>query len=137
MLVTEKPGGCASFTTGNSNPSWSSGLPQVTVHGQGGLMDVALHPRFAENSWVYLSYAARGADGVGTEVARGKLVGERLENVEVIFRQQPKGSTGRHFGSRLVFDRAEFLYITLGDRGENGARAEAGRPRGIRESPAR
>jgi glucose/arabinose dehydrogenase len=55
---------------------------------------------------------------VGTEVARGKLVGDKLEGVQVIFRQQPKGNTGRHFGSRLVFDRAGFLYITLGDRGE-------------------
>jgi len=82
------------------------------------MMDVALHPRFAETAWVYLSYAARGPDGVGTEVARGKFAGDRLENVQVIFRQQPKGGTGRHFGSRLVFDRAGHLYITLGDRGE-------------------
>ena len=118
MLVTEKPGRLRIVHDGKLEPKPVAGLPQVTVHGQGGLMDVALHSRFAENSWVYLSYAARGADGVGTEVARGKLVGERLENVEVIFRQQPKGSTGRHFGSRLVFDRAGFLYITLGDRGE-------------------
>ena len=118
MLVTEKAGRLRIVHDGKLEPKPVAGLPQVTVHGQGGLMDVALHPRFAENSWVYLSYAARGADGVGTEVARGKLVGERLENVEVIFRQQPKGNTGRHFGSRLVFDRAGYLYITLGDRGE-------------------
>ena len=118
MLVTEKPGRLRIINDAKLEPKPVAGLPQVTVHGQGGLMDIALHPRFAENSWVYLSYAARGADGVGTEVARGKLVGERLENVEVIFRQQPKGSTGRHFGSRLVFDRGGYLYITLGDRGE-------------------
>ena len=118
MLVTEKPGRLRIVQNGKLESKPVTGLPQVTVHGQGGLMDVALHPRFAENGWVYLSYSARGADGVGTEVARGKLVGERLENVDVIFRQQPKGSTGRHFGSRLVFDRAGYLYITLGDRGE-------------------
>ena len=118
ILVTEKPGRLRIVHEGKLDAKPVAGLPQVTVHGQGGLMDVALHPRFAENSWIYLSYSARGADGVGTEVARGKLVGERLENVEVIFRQQPKGSTGRHFGSRLVFDRAGHLYITLGDRGE-------------------
>jgi aldose sugar dehydrogenase len=118
MLVTEKSGRLRIVHGGKLEPKPVAGLPQVTVHGQGGLMDIALHPRFAENNWVYLSYAASGADGVGTEVARGKLVGERLENVEVIFRQQPKGSTGRHFGSRLVFDRAGYLYITLGDRGE-------------------
>lgn len=118
MLVTEKAGRLRIVHGGKLEPKPVAGLPQVTVLGQGGLMDVALHPRFAENSWVYLSYAARGADGVGTEVARGKLVGERLENVEMIFRQQPKGDTARHFGSRLVFDRAGLLYITLGDRGE-------------------
>jgi glucose/arabinose dehydrogenase len=79
---------------------------------------VALHPRFKDNGLVYLSYAARGADGVGTEVARGRLAGHRLEDVQVIFRQSPKGSTGRHFGSRLVFNRQGYLFITLGDRGE-------------------
>jgi glucose/arabinose dehydrogenase len=81
-------------------------------------MDVALHPRFKDNGLVYWSFAARGADGVGTEVARGRLAGHRLEDVQVIFRQTPKGSTGRHFGSRLVFDREGYLYVTLGDRGE-------------------
>jgi glucose/arabinose dehydrogenase len=118
LLVTEKAGRLRIVRDRNLEPHPVAGLPQVTVHGQGGLMDVAIHPRFAETGWIYLSYAARGADGVGTEVARGKLTGERLENVQVLFRQQPKGNTGRHFGSRLVFDRAGYLYITLGDRGE-------------------
>ena len=118
MLVTEKMGRLRVVRNGKLDPKPVSGVPDVTVHGQGGMMDVALHPRFAETAWVYLSYAARGPDGVGTEVARGKLAGDRLENVQVIFRQQPKGGTGRHFGSRVVFDRAGHLYITLGDRGE-------------------
>jgi glucose/arabinose dehydrogenase len=118
MLVTEKAGRLRIVRDGKLDPNPLSGVPAVTVHGQGGMMDVALHPRFAETAWVYLSYAARGPDGVGTEVARGKFAGDRLENVQVIFRQQPKGGTGRHFGSRLVFDRAGHLYITLGDRGE-------------------
>ena len=118
MLVTERPGRLRILTDGKPDAAPVSGLPAVTEHGQGGLMDVALHPEFAQNSLVYLSFAARGADGVGTEVARGRLAGNRLESVEVLFRQTPKGTTGRHFGSRLVFDRAGFLYITLGDRGE-------------------
>jgi glucose/arabinose dehydrogenase len=118
MLVTEKQGRLRIAHDRKLEAKPIAGVPQATVHGQGGLMDVALHPRFAETGWVYLSYAARGTDGVGTEVARGKLAGDRLESVEVIFRQQPKGNTGRHFGSRLVFDRAGYLYITLGDRGE-------------------
>jgi len=118
MLVTERAGRLRIIKDGKLDPQPVAGLPQIALHGQGGLLDVAVHPRFAENSLVYLAYAARGSDGVGTEVARGKLVGNRLENVQVIFRQQPKGSTGNHFGSRLVFDRAGLLYITLGDRGE-------------------
>jgi glucose/arabinose dehydrogenase len=81
-------------------------------------MDVVLHPRFAETRWVYLSYAARDARGSGTEVARGRLQGDRLEDVQVIFRLRPKSMAGRHFGSRLVFDRQGYLYITLGDRGD-------------------
>ena len=118
MLVTEKAGRLRIVKDGKLDPQAVAGLPEVAVHGQGGLLDVALHPRFAENGLLYLSYAARGTDGVGTEVVRARLAGNRLENVQVIFRQSPKGNRGQHFGSRLVFDRAGFLYITLGDRGE-------------------
>ena len=119
MLVTERPGRLRIVgKDGKLDPQPVAALPAIAAHGQGGLLDVALHPRFPQNGLVYLSYAARGDGGVGTEVARGRLSGYRLENVEVIFRQQPKGSTGRHFGSRLVFDREGYLYITLGDRGE-------------------
>lgn len=118
MLVTERAGRLRIIKDGKLDPQPVAGLPEIALHGQGGLLDVALHPRFTENNLVYLAYAARGSDGVGTEVARGKLAGSCLENVQVIFRQQPKGGTGNHFGSRLVFDRAGLLYITLGDRGE-------------------
>jgi glucose/arabinose dehydrogenase len=118
MLVTEKAGRLRIVEQGKLLPQPVAGLPQVTVHGQGGLHDVALHPNFSSNGWVYLAYAARGADGVGTELARGRLAGARLENVEVLFRQSPKGSRGQHFGGRIVFDRAGFVYLTLGDRGE-------------------
>jgi glucose/arabinose dehydrogenase len=119
MLVTERPGRLRVIDKDRRlERDPVAGLPFIAVSGQGGLLDVALHPRFAENSLVYLSYTGRGTDGVGTEVARGRLAGNRLEDVQVIFRQQPRGGTGRHFGSRLVFDREGFLYITLGDRGE-------------------
>ena len=119
MLVTERAGRLRLVgRDGKLEAQPVAGLPQVAEVGQGGLMDVALHPRFADNRLVYLSYSARGADGTGTELARGRLEGGRLENVEVLFRQAPKGDTGRHFGSRIVFDRAGFLFLTLGDRGE-------------------
>ena len=118
MLVTERPGRLRVIRDGKLDPQPVDGLPPIAAYGQGGLLDVAPHPRFAENALIYFSFAARGSDGVGTEVARGRLVGNRLEQVQVIFRQNPKGSGGRHFGSRLVFDRAGYLYVTLGDRGE-------------------
>ena len=119
MLVTERPGRLRVVgKDGRLESQAVSGLPPVTATGQGGLLDVALHPRFAENGLVYLSYSARGEGGLGTEVASGKLVGSRLEDVKIIFRQLPKSGGGRHFGSRLVFDRQGYLYITLGDRGD-------------------
>ncbi len=119
MLVTERPGRLRVISKDRKLEAQAvTGLPPVAAHGQGGLLDIALHPRYTENSLVYLSYTARGDGGVGTEVARGKLTGNRLEDLQVIFRQQPKSSTGHHFGSRLVFDREGYLYITLGDRGE-------------------
>jgi glucose/arabinose dehydrogenase len=118
MLVTEKAGRLRVVSDQKLQREAIAGLPQVTVHGQGGFFDAVPHPDFSRNSLLYLSYAARGDDGVGTELARGKLVNGRLENVQVLFRQSPKGSSGAHFGGRIVFDRAGYLYLTLGDRGE-------------------
>jgi len=118
MLITEKAGRLRVVEQGQLLPQPVAGVPQVTVHGQGGLHDVALHPQFEKNRLVYLAYAARGDDGVGTELARGRLEDGRLEDLQVLFRQSPKGSRGQHFGGRIVFDRAGFLYLTLGDRGE-------------------
>jgi glucose/arabinose dehydrogenase len=118
MLVTERPGRLRIVRDGRLEPQPVSGVPTVAARGQGGLLDVALHPRFAENSLVYLSYAGPGKGGIGTEVARGRLVGNRLEEVQVIFRMEPKSDARQHFGSRLVFDREGYLYITLGDRGD-------------------
>jgi aldose sugar dehydrogenase len=118
MLVTERPGRLRVVSQNKLDPQPVAGVPEVVASGQGGLFDVVLHPRFAENSLVYLSYAGRGAGGVGTELARGKLAGNRLENVQRLFAQDPKGRSGLHFGGRIVFDRAGYLYLTLGERGE-------------------
>jgi glucose/arabinose dehydrogenase len=119
ILVTERAGRLRIVNAdGTLDPKPVEGLPNIAQRGQGGLLDVAPHPKFAENGLVYLSYNGPGPGGHGTEVARGKLSGHRLENVEVIFRLEPKSGAGRHFGSRLVFDRSGLLYVTLGDRGE-------------------
>jgi len=124
MLVSERPGRLRVVgKDGRLDPAPVAGLPRVDAQGQGGLLDVALHPKYRDNGWVYWSYAQRDAAGAnGTEVARGRLAGGpgawRMDNVEVIFRMAPKSGAGLHFGSRLVFDRDGLLYVTLGDRGE-------------------
>lgn len=119
MLVTERPGRLRIVgPDGMLDPVAVSGLPPIAAVGQGGLLDVALHPDYRRNGWIYLSYAGPGPGGQGTEVLRARLEGHALRDVQVLFRMQPKTSTGFHFGSRLVFDRDQYLYITLGDRGE-------------------
>jgi glucose/arabinose dehydrogenase len=119
MLVTERPGRLRFVNAdGRLDPRPISGLPPIAAVGQGGLLDVVLHPEYSKNKWLYFSYAGPGEGGQGTEVARAKLDGHALRDLQVLFRMQPKTRTGHHFGSRLVFDRAGFLYITLGDRGE-------------------
>lgn len=116
-LVTERPGRLRLVENEQLHPEPLTGLPEIAAQGQGGLLDVALHPRYAENGWLYLSYVAEGPGGVGTEVIRARLDGHRLVDLQTLFVARPKDSGGRHFGSRLVFDDAGFLYITLGDRG--------------------
>jgi len=116
MLVTERPGRLRIVAKDGSKSEPLKGVPAVFAQGQGGLLDVALDPRFADNGLVYLSYSEPGEDGAGTAVARGKLGDGSIDNVEVIFRQHPKVSGGNHFGSRLVFAPDGKLFVTLGER---------------------
>lgn len=117
-LITERPGRLWQVDLATGKKQAISGLPKIKNHGQGGLLDVALHPQFEKNTWVYLSYAARGAGGFGTQVLRGRLVDKALQDVAVIFVASGKTNGSRHFGSRLVFDREGYLYVTVGDRGQ-------------------
>ncbi len=116
ILVTERPGRLRIVEKDGGLSKPLTGVPKVVAQGQGGLLDVALDPRFEENRLVYLSYAEPGEGGAGTAVARGRLGDGGLENVQVIYRQQPKVDGNGHFGSRLVFDRDGKLFITQGDR---------------------
>ena len=118
MLVTERPGRLRIVSRDGRLSPPLGGVPPVFAQGQGGLLDVALDPKFAENRLVYLSYAEPGENGTaGTAVARGRLGTNRLEGVRVIYRQEPKVSgSNNHFGSRLVFRRDGTLFITQGDR---------------------
>ncbi|MFJ4056239.1 PQQ-dependent sugar dehydrogenase [Pseudomonas sp. NPDC089743] len=123
MLVTERSGNLRVVNAEGKVGPPISGVPNVWAEGQGGLLDVVLSPEFAQDRTIYLSYAEEGSDGkAGTAVGRGQLSQDRarLENFEVIFRQQPKLSVGNHFGSRLVFDRNGYLFVALG---ENNQRA--------------
>jgi glucose/arabinose dehydrogenase len=118
MLVTERAGRLRSVAKEGELSEPISGVPEVAAKGQGGLLDVALDPDFASNRLIYLSYAEPGEGGASTAVARGRLndAATALEDVEVIFRQQPKVSGNNHFGSRLVFARDGALFVTLGER---------------------
>jgi glucose/arabinose dehydrogenase len=117
MLVTERPGRLRQVERDGRVSDPIAGVPEVVARGQGGLLDVAVDPRFAENHFVYLSYAEPGPGGTaGTAVARGRLGQGRLEDVRVIYQQQPKVDGPNHFGSRLVFGRDGTLFVTQGDR---------------------
>jgi glucose/arabinose dehydrogenase len=123
-LVTERVGKLRIVGGNGAVSAPLKGVPAVQARGQGGLLDVVLHPRFADNRLVYLSYAEPGPGGASTAVARGRLAADGLDGVQVIYRQQPKVSGGNHFGSRLVFDRAGHLFVTQGERYNYRERAQ-------------
>ena len=119
MLVTERAGRLRLVGQDlRLDPKPIAGLPDVVATGQGGLFDVVLHPEYAQNGWIYWAYNAPGAGGWGTALARGKLQGSRMTEVQVLFSMQPKTRSSQHFGGRIVFDKAGMLYLTLGDRGD-------------------
>ena len=117
MLVTQKAGELVIVSADGKNVGVPvGGVPAVNSAGQGGLLDVAIDPDFASEPWVYISYSEPGSGGSGTAVARGRLSGNTLLNVSVIFRQLPKVSGNGHYGSRFVFRPDKTLFVTLGER---------------------
>ncbi|VVO25528.1 PQQ-dependent sugar dehydrogenase [Pseudomonas fluorescens] len=122
MLVTERPGNLRVVSADGKLSAPLDGVPTVWAKGQGGLLDVVLSPDFKQDRTVYLSYAEGGGKGdkAGTAVGRGQLSQDlrTINNFKVIFRQEPKLSVGNHFGSRLVFDRDGYLFITLGENND-------------------
>jgi len=125
ILVTERPGRLRIVERDGRLSQPLAGVPKVHAQGQGGLLDVAIDPKFAANRLVYLSYAEPGEDGTaGTAVARGRLGASGLERVEVIYRQQPKVNGGGHYGSRIVFRPDGTLFVTQGDRMNHRERAQ-------------
>ena len=117
ILITERIGRLRVVKNGELDPLAVPGVPKVALGGQAGLLDIVLHPRFSDNQLLYLSYAGSGNGGKGTEVARARFVKYNLVDLETILIVQPKTQGGRHFGSRLLFGRDGYLYITTGERG--------------------
>jgi len=116
ILVTERPGRMRIVTNGELSAPLR-GVPAVAAEGQGGLLDVAVDPQFAQNNTIYFSFAEPGPGGTaGTSVARARLTDGALEDVRVIYRQRPKLSGAGHFGSRIVFGRDGTMFVTQGDR---------------------
>lgn len=133
-IVTEKRGQAFVLERGRRRAEPISGLPSVETAGQAGLFDVVPHPEFARNGWIYFAFAERHEGASLTTVIRGKLRGNRLESVETIYRAPPElfiPITARvHWGGRLAFDRAGYLYLTMGERGQRDHAQDLGRPNG-------
>jgi glucose/arabinose dehydrogenase len=117
LLITERPGRLRIVEGGKLLPAAVSGVPEVFAQGQGGLLDVAVHPRFADTGYVYLTYAHGTAEANRTRVARGKLVGGALADVQVIFDANRVKTGGSHFGSRLAWLPDGTLLVSIGDGG--------------------
>ncbi len=135
MLVTERPGRLRIVSRGGKLSSPVAGLPKVDARSQGGLLGLAVDPKYPENQLIYWSYSELQDDGTNnTAVARGKLVNgaePRVDNVQVIFHQTPSLKSTLHFGSRLVFWRGGTLFVTLGDRSIEEGRMQAQRLDGL------
>jgi len=116
MLINEKSGKLIHFK--NNKKTTINGLPEIKVQGQGGLMDIELHPNYNNNGWIYLSYASSDeGNGANTTIMRCKLENNTLTNKKVLYKAQPDSKRGQHFGSRLAFDNDGYLYFSVGDRG--------------------
>ena len=119
MLVTEKNG--ILYHIKNGTKTEIKNIPKVYTRGQGGLLDIALHPDYAKNGWIYMTYASSEGEGEGgnTKLIRAKLQDGGLTQIESLYKATPNSTKGQHFGSRIVFDNEGFLYFSIGERGNN------------------
>lgn len=119
LLVTEKEGNLIHVK--NNSKTIIKGVPEVYLRGQGGLLDIALHPNYKDNGWIYLTYAL--ADGLGsggnTALMRAKIDNNTLVSHELLYKATPNTTKGVHFGSRITFDNDGYLYFSIGDRGDH------------------
>ncbi len=117
MLITEKAGQLIHFKDGAKTIIKNS--PKVSARGQGGLLDIELHPNYTENGWIYISYSSTEGEeqGANTAIIRARLKDGALVDNELLYKAGPNSRKGQHFGSRLEFDNDGFLYFSIGDRG--------------------
>ncbi|MEX2371179.1 MAG: PQQ-dependent sugar dehydrogenase [Bacteroidales bacterium] len=122
MLITERSGILYKVDK-QGNRTEISGVPKVYEYGQGGLLDVELHPSYETNGWIYITYSYYAGqtvgDGGSTALMRARLKNDALTDKEILFRATPAERRGPHYGSRIEFDREGYLYLTVGDRGQS------------------
>lgn len=117
MLVTELNGQIRIIKDGKLLDETVSNVPAVVASGQGGLLDIKLHPDYANNGWIYLTYSKPGEGGAATTLARTKLQGNAFIETTELFTALPFAGTGHHFGSRVVFDGNGYIFLSSGERG--------------------
>lgn len=119
ILVTEKSGSIVRVSNGEVADDNVTGGPQSVARGQGGLLDIELHPDFAENRWVYFTFSSNEGPGNGamTALSRAQWNGNGFENHTVLYKGSPNTTAGQHFGSRIAFDNDGYVYFSIGDRG--------------------
>jgi glucose/arabinose dehydrogenase len=117
ILATLKSGSIIHFKDGVKKEL--KGVPEIYLRGQGGLLDIAIHPNFEKNKFIYLAYASEDIEGKGgnTTISRAILNGDTLEELEVLYKGTPDSRKGQHFGGRMEFDNENYLFFSIGDRG--------------------
>jgi len=117
ILINEKSGEMIHYKNGKKTKV--IGLPAMESYGQGGLMDIELHPNFEQNNYIYFTYAASHGKGEGfnTALMRAVYKNGKLSDTKILYKASPNSKRGQHFGSRIAFDRDGYLYFSIGDRG--------------------
>ena len=122
LLISERSGTLHTFSNGQLSPP-IEGLPPIMAFGQGGLMDLALHPNYEDNGWIYMSYSALNTQSSkpmgNTAIMRARLKEGKLTDQEVLYKGTPDTDRGHHFGCKLAFDGKGYLYFGIGERGQH------------------
>ncbi len=119
MLVTDRSGEI--YHIKNREVTTIKNVPKVVARGQGGMLDIIVHPKYNDNGWIYFCFSSPEGDGnaSNTELMRAKLENGAFTNIQSLYKATPYTTRGHHFGSRIVFDQAGYLYFTVGDRGNH------------------